>query len=544
MDDLTGGRGPSPHDGISRRRMMALMGQGGLGLAAMGSATIWGGAALAQDGTPQRGGVLTMNLTSDPADFDPMATTTNRVLYIASACYNQLIQFDPMQPEVITGDLARAWTVSEDGLTYTFDLIPGVLFHDGRPFTSADVKYTFDFMMNPPEGAVIMRTGPLEVVDGIAAPDDLTVVFTLKRPSPAFLSVLASGWMLIYPRHILEAKGHMKEDVVGTGPFKLSSYDRGVRIDLVRNDAYHIPDRPYLDGITVFIVDDPMTALAYLETGQLLLYINMGDEEARRARSMETVVVQDVPALSFNCIIFNTKTGPFTDLRVRQAASLAIDRQEAINVVGLGEAVVGGLMPPGQWALPAERLAAIPGYAGDAAANQARARELLAEAGYPDGFDTVLMSKNNVSSETLSVYVQAKLAEIGIRSTLDLQEDAVSQESLLNGAFEISPWVHSAGGNDPDQIYSDFYTCDAARNFTGNCDAGFDAEFEAQSAEMDPAARLETSYRMEEAMLGQFNRAILFWQKKFLGLSPRVQNLIIHPVMDNNRRFQDVWLSA
>lgn len=543
MNGPTGGTSLPHKDGISRRRMMTLLGQGGLGLAAMGSAGIWSGAALAQDGTPRAGGILTMNLTSDPADFDPMATTTNRVLYIASACYNQLVQFDPMQPETIIGDLARDWTVSDDGLTYTFNLHDGVLFHDGQPFTSADVKFTFDFMMNPPEGAVIMRTGPLEVIAGIDAPDPLTVIFTLTRPSPAFLSVLASGWMLIYPKHILEAKGHMKEDVVGTGPFKLSNYERGVRIDLIRNETYHVEGRPWLDGITVFIVDDPMTALAYLETGQLLLYVNMGDEEARRAQEMETVVVQEVPALSFNCVIFNTKEGPFADLKVRQAVSLALDRQEAINVVGLGEAVVGGLMPAGQWALPADRLAAIPGYSGDAAANQTRARELLAEAGYPDGFTTVLTSKNNVSSETLSVFVQAKLAEVGIQSTLDLQEDAVVQESLLNGAFTIAPWVHSAGGNDPDQIYSDFYTCDASRNFTGNCDAGFDADFDAQSAEMDAAARLETSYRMEESMLGQFNRAILFWQNKFLGLSPRVQNLIIHPVMDNNGRFQDVWLS-
>lgn len=529
---------------LNRRAMLRGLGTAGL---AVSAASLLGPGAFAQDaGTPQRGGILSMNLTSDPANFDPLSTTTNRVLYIASACYNNLVMFDPLQPDAIVGDLAKSWEVSEDGLTYTFSLVEGVTFHDGVPFTSEDVKYTFDFVRNPPEGAVSVRSGQLEVVDSIEAVDPLTVRMTLKRPSPAFLPNLASGWMLVFPKHILEAKGTMRDDVVGTGPFRLANYTKGVSIELVRNEKYHVPDRPYLDGITVYIVSEPSTTLAYLETGQLQIFMNMGDEEARRTKEdpNSDLIVQQVPALSFNCVSFNTTEGPFADVRVRQAVSLVLDRGEAITVVGQGEAVPGGLMPPGRWSLSPEQLAAVPGYSGDPAENLAKAKALLADAGYPDGFSTPLMTKRNTNYEALAVWTQSKLSELGISTTIDLQDDTTSTDSLLAKNYTISPWVHSAGGDDPDNIFADFYTCDAVRNYSGVCDTDFDEKFAQQSSEMDEAKRLQLVNEMDLAMLKEFNRVILFWQNKFMGVSPRVHDLLIHPVMDNNRRFQDVWLSA
>lgn len=531
--------------GINRRDMMRLAAISGLGVAASGS--FWSSVSTAQgaETAPKKGGTLTINLTSDPSNFDPMSTTTNRVLYIAGACYNNLVMFDPMSPDVIIGDLAREWTVSEDGQTYTFKLVENVKFHDGKPFSAEDVKYTFDFVRNPPEGAVSVRSGQLEVVDTIEVLDALTVQFRLKRPSPAFLPTLASGWMLVYPKHILEAKGSMKADVVGTGPFRLAKYSKGVSIELVRNDNYHIPDRPYLDGITVYIIGDASTTLSYLKTGQLSVFMNMGDEEARRTKQNDKqLVVQEVPALSFTCVSFNTTKGPFSDVRVRQAVSLVMDRTETISVVGQGEAVVGGLMPPGRWALPASDLASVPGYGGNAADNLAKAKELMREAGHAKGFSTTLMTKRNANYEAAAVFMQSKLAEIGITSSIDLQDDTLSYENLMSKNYEISPWIHTAGGDDPDTIFSDFYTCSASRNYSGVCDEKFDENFALQSREMNEDKRRAISHEMELSMLQEFNRVVLFWQKKFLGLSPRVQGLIIHPVMDNNRRFQDVWLSA
>ncbi|SDO04845.1 ABC transporter substrate-binding protein [Ensifer sp. YR511] len=529
----------------SRRDIMRGIALAGIGLSA--TAPVWSSLAAAQDSklAPRRGGILTLNLTSDPANFDPMSTATNRVLYIAGACYNNLVMFDPMRPDAIVGDLARDWTVSKDALTYTFSLIDGVRFHDGMPFTAEDVKYTFDFLRNPPEGAVSVRSDQLEMIDTIQVVDALTVRMVLKRPSPAFLPTLASGWMLIYPKHILEDKGSMKDDVVGTGPFRLAKYTKGVSIELVRNEHYHVPDRPYLDGITIYVISDAATTLSYLKTGQLTVFMNMGDEEARRTKlNDKELVVQEVPALSFTCVSFNTTKGPFSDIRVRQAVSLVMDRAETIAVVGQGEAVTGGLMPPGRWAVPPGDLSKVPGYGGDPKDNLAKAQKLMHEAGVPDGFTTTLMTKRNANYEAVAVFMQSKLATIGIKSSIDLQDDTLSYDNLVKKNYEISPWVHTAGGDDPDTIFSDFYTCKASRNYSGICDGKFDESFARQSQEMDETKRRAISQEMELAMLNQFNRVVLFWQKKFLGLSPRVQGLIIHPVMDNNRRFQNVWLSA
>jgi ABC-type transport system substrate-binding protein len=185
-------------------------------------------------GKPQRGGTLQISLQSDPPNFDPLSNTTGRVISVLGPCCNGLVRFSEFDPDKVVPDLAESWALSADGLAYTFVLRKGLKFHDGKPCTSADVKYTFDVVRDPPKGIVSVRANLLDAVSAIEAPDPLTVRFVLKRKSPSLVANLASGWMLVLPKHLLE-KGPMNDQIVGTGPFKLKEYKRGVSLEFVRN---------------------------------------------------------------------------------------------------------------------------------------------------------------------------------------------------------------------------------------------------------------------------------------------------------------------
>lgn len=523
---------------LTRRRV--LMAGGALGFAGLIGSPAW---VLAAGETPVRGGILTTNLLSDPPNLDPLSNSSGRVLQVIAPCYNSLVMMDPLHPDQIIGDLAEDWSVSDDLLTYTFRLHDGVKFHDGVALTSADVVHTFEVMRNPPEGVVSLRQGSLETVDSIEAVDPLTVAFRLKRPYPAFLATLATGWMFVLPKHVLEAGG-LADTVVGSGPFKLAKATPGVSFELVRNSDYHIADRPYLDGITLYVIPERSTVFANFRTGNIDYYDGMGGEEARMAQQEfpDKAVIQSGPGYTFGSVTFNTTQGPWTDIRLRKAASLAIDRNAALQVLLQGHGVIGGSMPPGPWALPQADLAAIAGYAGEREANLAEAKQLMAEAGFPDGFKTQLLTKKTGTHEARAVFVKDQLLGIGVDAQIVIKESAAYVEDLLNRDFEVTAYGYSPLVNDPEAVFGDFYACEAALNASGFCDDDLTALFERQKT-LDGAERLAVVRDLERQHLAQFSDLMLFWRNRFLGHGKWVHNLMLHPEQDNNRRMQDVWLA-
>ena len=385
MDTIRFGAGHSRRDFM---RNLAIFGIGTAGLPGLS------GMALAQ-GTPTPGGVMSLVTSGDPPNFDPFSNTTSYVLHIVAACYNSLLMMDPENPDKIIGDLATGWTQSDDGLSYTFTLVNNAKFHDGKPLTSADVKYTFDIVRDPPEGVVSARKSLLSAISSIDAVDDYTVRFNLSRPSPGLLASLATGWFIVAPKHILEVKGTMADDVIGSGPFRFKEYISGVSYEMERNPDYHVPDRPFLDGLKYYIVPDESTRFAYLRTGQIDLYDGLTGKDARTAEAEfpDTVKVYSTTSYVGDPFTMNAARTPFDDIRVRKAIAYSINHDEALKVLMDGDGVVGGLLIPGPWSISAEELAAIPGYGKDVEANRAEARKLLAEAGFPDGFETTLTAR-------------------------------------------------------------------------------------------------------------------------------------------------------
>lgn len=501
--------------------------------------------AWAQAPAPGKGGVLSYNIESDPPNFDLLSNTTSRVLDSIGGCYNGLVQYDPLDPNAIIGDLAESWEVSEDGLTITFHLRQGVKFHDGAPMTSADVKYTFDVTRDPPEGLVSVRKSALSAVSAIDAPDDHTVVFTLSRPSPGLIASLCPNWFSVLPKHVLE-QGQMKDVVVGTGPFKLQNYSRGNSIELVRNPDYFDAERPYADAINIYIIPDQASVMAYFRSGQLSVFEGMEATLAHEAeRDLATeATVQSAPSLNAIALHFNLAVEPWDDVRVRKAAALAVDRTAAVAVLFKGDAVLGGMSPPsGTWALPDETLHAIPGFAPEQAAGAIdEAKALLAEAGFPDGFETRLVVRRDDRFGPWGVFLQDQLAKVGIKVNLDPQEAATYSETQKAKAYDLHGGNLSIAVDDPDAIFGNQVVSGAGGNYSQISDPAIDALFLAQSQELDPAKRKAMANELEEMILSQYLVYPVAYSFRFLGTRNDVHDYLLHSQTNNNRRMTNVWI--
>jgi peptide/nickel transport system substrate-binding protein len=536
---------------ISRRRLLRLGAAAGLGMSSgwFGQRQSWTRLAAAGqvEQMPRSGGTLTMWIAADPPNFDVHQNSTYVTQHITAPCYNNLIQYDPLDPNRIVPDLAERWDVSPDGKLYTFSLTPGVKFHDGQPCTSADVKVSLDRIRRPPAGVISIRQEAFEAIDDILTPDPATVLIALKQRNASLLENLAGGHMAIYPQHILEKEGDMKKVIVGTGPFKLKKYTRGVSVELERNPDYFVKGRPYLDGITIFIMPDPNSAYAAFRTGRLLMLrlLEMSLGQRVEQELGDKVIVQRIAGYRFRAFNMNTTRQPWDDIRVRQAVSLAIDRPASIRVVSDGEGAVGGCMPPtGVWALAAEELAGIPGYGPDVEANRARARQLLAEAGFADGLKTTMLVRRVTPSERLAVFLRDQLAKVGIEAALNVQETASAYDLLNRRDYDTAPWETAFAVADPDSVFSEFYLCKAARNYAMLCLAEVDELFRQQSQSSDPEERRKLVHEMQRRVLHSHGSLLLHWGNYLTAQWPQVRNWLQHPSLYNNQRMQDVWLAS
>jgi peptide/nickel transport system substrate-binding protein len=285
--------------------------------------------ASAAEPKPKYGGYLVQACDKEPPSLDPSQEGTIYMLMYVASQYNGLLQFDPLENTKIVGDLAKSWKFSGDGRTITFKLHEGVKWHDGKPFTAEDVIYALKRIQNPPKGVASPRKLQFASIEKMEAPDAHTFVLTTKVPNPSILGALAQGWLVILPKHVMEAKGDMKKVVVGTGPFKFKKYTRGTSYEVVRNPDYFIKGRPYLDGIKWYIVPDMSAYVAAFKTHQINLLAGTPNlyksnvEEIKAA--VKNVQVETGQRVVQNVLWMNTEKKPWDDVRVRKAAWLAVD---------------------------------------------------------------------------------------------------------------------------------------------------------------------------------------------------------------------------
>src|SRR6266704_3088121 len=329
--------------------------------------------AAAHGEKPRYGGKFLSAGNEEIPFYDLHQTSLGGIYSAVAPIYNGLVRtspYDPMATDVIP-ELADTWDFSDGGKTLTFHLHKGVKWHDGTPFSSADVKYTIERIMDPPKGMVSPR-GPVfaAIIERVEAPDPDTVVIHGKGPSGLLLPLFANGWSVIIPKHIVEKDpvSALKTTVIGTGPFRLKEPPTSSLWKYERNPEYFKKDLPYLDEMEIHIITDSQSMMAAVLSKRVywsdsFAHPSMDRDLSQSAAQQNPNLVRSAhPALLLFAISLQTEKPPLDDLRVRQALSEAI-RREAIDELGSLSGVVGtGNYPLGLWAMPPEMRAQHIGY--------------------------------------------------------------------------------------------------------------------------------------------------------------------------------------
>lgn len=410
--------------------------------------------ALSGNGVAQvRGGTAVIAVQADPGHLNPAISTAANVHAVADSLFNALVELDrDVRPQP---DLALRWTVGEGGTVYTFQLAPNVKWHDGQPFTSADVKFTFDEVLLKHHART--KAGLGTVIASIETPAPDQVVFRLKRPYGPLLQLLNVTEAPILPRHLYQGSDPLTNPAnlkgIGTGPFKLESYRTDQQVVMVRNPDYFKAGLPYLDRVVFRVMPDSGAQSLALMAGEIdyLPIVAAPDVERLRARADLSVAQSAYGSGGSNCINtlgFNLDRKPLSDLRVRQAIAHAIDREQILRDVqfGLGKVPSAPISSGLPWAHAAGTLAR---YTFDAK----RAGELLDAAGLAPGADGVRLTLEMLHFPTFNrvgEVVRINLAKVGIRVVQKPLDRAAFVEAVFaQRAFDLNI-ISYCNGADPD----------------------------------------------------------------------------------------------
>ena len=508
-------------------------------------------AALAQ----KAGGTLRMPLRENPSSGSLHEESSITAMQPFMAVFNNLVvydQHDPMaRPESIRPDLATEWSWSPDNTVLTMKLRQGVKWHDGKPFTSADVQCTWEMILEkrPSNWRKNSHKEWYGNLREIQTPGPHEVRFVLNRPQPAFISFLASGWSPVYPCHV---DGRvMRQKPIGTGPFKVAEYKPNDVIRLVKNTDYWKPGRPYLDGIVYRIVPSTST--------RLLSFI-AGEFDMTGTSTVTPATIKDVQAKIPNAVcsttgtmvtgvvLMNHKVPPFDNPKVRRAISLALDR-EAFVAAQQGGGRLGGVMmspPYGNWGLTPAQLAAVPGFGKDVEKNRAEARKLMEEAGYGPNkklkttFIVRASAPNFVAGATLAA---DQLRSIYIDGDIDVKEYTVFTGAIIKGAYQMAFETSGSAIDDPDVVLYENFKCSSIRNYTKYCNAEIEKKIDEQSATIDPVKRKQLVQALDLQLQQDVARAAVYhststacWQPYVKGYLRSMNGIYTH------HRLEDVWL--
>jgi ABC-type transport system substrate-binding protein len=505
--------------------------------------------ALAQDG-PQ-GGQMIVTYNDDVSTLDPAIGYDWQNWSMIKSLFDGLMDYEP-GTTVLTPDLAESYTVSDDGLTYTFTLRPGVKFHNGRELVAADIKYSIERTVNPATqspgqgffgsiaGFDAMASGEASEISGITTPDDRTVVITLTRPDATFLHVMAINFSFAVPKEEVERLGaDFGRSPVGTGAFSLAEWTLGQRLVFQRNPDYWKAGVPKLDTIIVEVGQDPSVALLRLENGEVDIlgdgipparFIEVRDDPANAGRIVEG------GQLHTGYVTMNVNMPPFDNVKVRQAVNMAINKDRIVRLIN-GRAV------PANQPLPPAMPGYVEGFAGYAYDPEG-AKALLAEAGLADGFDTQLFAMNTDPNPRIAQAIQQDLAAVGIRAEIN----SLAQATVIaaGGEPEGAPMIWSGGMAwiadfpDPSNFYGPILGCGGAVqggwNWAWYCNEGLDAKAAEADAMIDPAeadARLALWGEIYTQIMAEAPWAPVFNEQRFTFHSDRIggeDSLFVDPV--------------
>jgi peptide/nickel transport system substrate-binding protein len=509
------------------------------------------GAALAQ----KHGGIFRMHHFDSPASMSILEESTRAALQPNMAVMNNLVMYDhhvaQNSLQSVIPDLATEWRWSEDGKELTFPLHQGVKWHDGKPFTSADVKCTWDLLMGI--GQDKLRINPRKSwysnVEKVTTKGDHEVTFHLKQQQPALLALLASGWSPIYPCHV--PARDMRQHPIGTGPFKFVEFKPNEYIKLIKNPDYWKQSRPYLDGIEFMIMRETAPRDLAFFAGKFdaiplgVTIPTLKDFKSQAPRAICQVNVGNVP----RTMLINLHKPPFDNPDLRRAMVLSLDRKAFNDILNEGvEDAIGANMlpaPKGVWGMPPEVLETLPGYGSDVAKNRAEARKIMEKLGYgPDKRLAIKVSTRNFPAwRNPAVVLMSHLKEIYIDAELDLVDTAVWYAKMSKKDFTVGAVPIESGVDDPDQMFYENYYSGAARNYAGYSDPETDKLIDQQSTTADPKKRKEIVWQIERKLAEAFFRPVTFYPAGAGCFEPWVKGYtMMTNSIYNGWRMEDVWL--
>ncbi|MES2845040.1 MAG: ABC transporter substrate-binding protein [Pseudomonadota bacterium] len=480
--------------------------------------------ALAQDYTPdpaaKAGGSITITYKDDVATLDPAIGYDWQNWSMIKSLFDGLMDYVPGTTDLRTG-LAESYEISEDGMTFTFKLRPGVKFHNGREMTAEDVKYSLDRVTNPATqspgagffasiaGFDAAMAGTATGLEGVTVVDPLTVQVVLSRPDATFLHVMALNFASVVPKEAVdEAGADFGKKPVGTGAFKLAEWTLGQRLVFEKNAEYWREGVPYLDQVLFEVGQEPVVALLRLQNGE----VDVPGDGIPPAKFTEVMADPAQAArvvkggqLHTGYITLNVTIPPLDNVKVRQAINMAINKDRVTQIIN-GRAV------PATQPLPPSMPGYTTGYAGYAYDVEG-AKALLAEAGV-EPFETDLYVMNTDPNPRIAQAIQQDLAAIGITANIQ----SLAQANVIEaGGAGTAPMIWSGGMAwiadfpDPSNFYGPILGCGGAAeggwNWSKFCDEGLDAKATEADSMADPAKAADRLALWSDVYMGVMEQA-------------------------------------
>lgn len=484
------------------------------------------GTVSAQAPTPQRGGTIRVGITQEILNLDPHLATAFSSFQVLDLVYEGLLRLNPRTLD-LEPNLAQSWTVSDNGLEYIFVLRRDATFSDGTGVDASDVKYTFDRILNPATRSP--QATSLAAIREVTVVNPFTVRIALRTPSASFLSLMAGPGRGIVPTNFEDHVGDPRVRTLGSGPYQLAEFSTSA-VRLTRYPRYWGKDAqgerlPYADAVIYRVIPDPATLRAALRAGELDLIIGFGVDitAARALANVPELRVVTAPDLAYSLLGVQHERPPLNDVRVRQALSLAVNRDQLIQVVYSGRATSAGPIPPSLTEWRPVRASSLPNYAPDAA----RSRTLLGQAGHPRGVTIKMMPIPSVPEAVqIAQVLKEQLAPAGFTVEIEQVDFATFLARWRGSNFDT--FVSLNGGSiDPDiHLYRHIHSGGSTNVFKFK-DTAIDQLLDQGQAAADPARRRQIYGQLQRLIAERVPFLFLAYADLFAVMRTSVQGFTL-----------------
>lgn len=442
----------------------------------------------------KHGGTLIAAFSADPAGFDPVRGPSGMSHVVIEQVYSTLMLLDS-DAQPIPG-LAESYEASADGLAYTFKLRQGVPFHNGDEVTAEDVKFSFDRLRAKDSG--YSYGSQVETITSVDVIDKYTVKFTLSKRTGPFLIYMAFPGSSIVPKKLVESGHDLNAHPIGSGPFKFVSYQPRTGIKFERNPDYYEKGKPYFDAMEYRIISDVTALTNAILSGVVNFSNEIPAKDWSRVKATPGLEGKTIEGSRYYWLLPNNQRKPLDNPKVRQAIAHAIDRNAIVQGAFFGQAtpISGGVIPKWNW-----------GYADlnyfKAGADPQRAKQLLAEAGYPGGFETTMtIASSFPPMMAMAPIIQANLQNVGIKAKIGTMEiPRYWDEVWSTSNFDITTMYWLSPLADPDDFVTNNYKCGMAINVQKSCSEAMDTSLEQAKTAPTQEKRKELYRKMQELSL-------------------------------------------